>query len=745
MPLKRLFLSLFFGLTLALMTLVLFQSQLPVAEAATFNVTCGDVSALVQAINDANVDPAGDTIVLNPTGLSTCDYTLTNPDNYWFGPTGLPAITSTIIISGNGATIMRSTSATETFRIFSVVGDEIDNEINGSTGGTVVIPGGDLRLYDVMLTNGHAQGGTGGGGGAGMGGAIFNNGQLHLNRTTIYSNAAVGGAGGATPAGGGGMGGNGGSSVDELDNITGGGGGGGFGGDGGDGGGGFAEGGGGGGGGWMTDGADGGDQAGGDGGAGGFGGGEFGIGVDGTTAGAGGDGGVGNDGGGGGGGGIGAVLGCCVGGAGGFGGGGGGGGIFFEGGNGGFGGGGAALGGFGGFGGGGGSDVGVVGFGGDGGFGGGGGGYDGLGGFGAGNGATLGDAAGGGGAGFGGAIFNMTGTLLITNSTLSSNQAIGGASGGSDAQAGQGLGGAIFNLNGNIAILNATLVDNTAANGGGAMYNLADGFANFAGLAYANTIMANTANGVSDCISASIFTGTPVIAGSNNLVESHSGCEGAGAISVTSDPNTGVLGKNGGKTLVNSLMSGSPAIDAGNDLVCPATDQREVTRPQQTSCDIGAYEYNIRQTYLPAIYRNYAVAPDLVVANIDAKPDAITVTIQNVGDAAVADAFFIDLYVNPTTVPTGVNQEWFDVGTQGAVWGVTSVPIEAGGLITLTIDDAFYRAAPESNFVTPIAVGTTVYVQVDTSNSATTYGAVLEKHEVTGDAYNNISSTTVSN
>ena len=39
------------------------------------------------------------------------------------------------------------------------------------------------------------------------------------------------------------------------------------------------------------------------------------------------------------------------------------------------------------------------------------------------------------------------------------------------------------------------------------------------------------------------------------------------------------------------MQSNSPAIDAGNDLACPATDQRDVARPQGSDCDIGAYEF----------------------------------------------------------------------------------------------------------------------------------------------------------
>ena len=39
------------------------------------------------------------------------------------------------------------------------------------------------------------------------------------------------------------------------------------------------------------------------------------------------------------------------------------------------------------------------------------------------------------------------------------------------------------------------------------------------------------------------------------------------------------------------LPSGSPAVDAGDDAVCPATDLLGASRPQGAQCDIGAYEY----------------------------------------------------------------------------------------------------------------------------------------------------------
>jgi hypothetical protein len=58
---------------------------------------------------------------------------------------------------------------------------------------------------------------------------------------------------------------------------------------------------------------------------------------------------------------------------------------------------------------------------------------------------------------------------------------------------------------------------------------------------------------------------------------------------VSTNPLLAGLAGNGGPTETLALSPGSPAIDAG-DAGCPATDQREVTRPQGAACDIGAFE-----------------------------------------------------------------------------------------------------------------------------------------------------------
>ncbi len=155
----------------------------------------GDTNALIAAINTANSTPAVDTIVLGNCvyTLSQAIQTLNNTPEITstFGKTGLPAITRSLIISGHGATIQRALTAT--------------NDFDGSFRLMTIEPGGNLSLYDLTLKNGLAHGGDGSGAAAGMGGAIFNNqGQLALERVTLFDNVAQGGN--SSSGGGGGVG-----------------------------------------------------------------------------------------------------------------------------------------------------------------------------------------------------------------------------------------------------------------------------------------------------------------------------------------------------------------------------------------------------------------------------------------------------------------------------------------------------------------------------------------------------------
>jgi PKD repeat protein len=150
--------------------------------------------------------------------------------------------------------------------------------------------------------------------------------------------------------------------------------------------------------------------------------------------------------------------------------------------------------------------------------------------------------------------------------------------------------------------------------------------------------------------------------------------------------------------------------------------------------------------FLPIIVNNFVDAPDLIISKLIASSHAVTVVIQNIGPAPVANEFWVDFYVNPLPVPTGVNQIWSDGrSSQGVVWGVTASAFPAlvpGGKLTLTLSSPYYRS--DLSHLTGISIGTPVYAQVDSANTLTTYGGALETHEISGQPYNNISGPTVS-
>lgn len=80
---------------------------------------------------------------------------------------------------------------------------------------------------------------------------------------------------------------------------------------------------------------------------------------------------------------------------------------------------------------------------------------------------------------------------------------------------------------------------------------------------------------------ATVTVGTSVVAG---VCPTGATCSGI----LGTDPLLGALGNNGGPTPTMLPGAGSPGIDAG--VGCAATDQRGITRPQGSACDIGAVE-----------------------------------------------------------------------------------------------------------------------------------------------------------
>ena len=168
--------------------------------------------------------------------------------------------------------------------------------------------------------------------------------------------------------------------------------------------------------------------------------------------------------------------------------------------------------------------------------------------------------------------------------------------------------------------------------------------------------------------------------------------------------------------------------DTGNNTASAAVSVE--APPQQLSAT----------TYLPVLLKNNILAPDLIVSNLIATSNGITITIRNIGNAPATDSFWVDVYIDPDPAPSEVNQHWWELAAQGLVWGVTS-PIGINDTLTLTIDDAYYSAS-YSGFSGTLPVETQVYAQVDSVNLNTNYGGVLELDEIlTNRPYNNITGT----
>jgi len=163
----------------------------------------------------------------------------------------------------------------------------------------------------------------------------------------------------------------------------------------------------------------------------------------------------------------------------------------------------------------------------------------------------------------GGGIYNIGGVLIVANSTFSTNSA-------------SVNGGAIYNNASGTLVTNSTFSANSASSGGG-IYNTTGSTTLY------NTIVAGSPNGF-NCVQAG---GTLTANGFN--ADTDGSCDNAAQLT-SAQINLQLLGDNGGPTQTMALSAGSPAIDAGDDVNCPTADQRGVTRPQGSHCDIGAYE-----------------------------------------------------------------------------------------------------------------------------------------------------------
>jgi hypothetical protein len=196
----------------------------------------------------------------------------------------------------------------------------------------------------------------------------------------------------------------------------------------------------------------------------------------------------------------------------------------------------------------------------------------------------------------GGGMYNYSSSPTLVNVTFNANTAVYG--GGMDnwensnptltnvtfsANTVTNAGGGISNVTSSPTLTNVTFSGNSADSAGGGMSNT-----DSSNPQIRNTIFwGNTAVNAGAQIYNS--SSTPVV--SDSVVQD--GCPAGSTCTniITGDPLLGALGNYGGFTQTIPLLTGSSAIDKGYDVICTATDQRGIERPQGIYCDIGAYEY----------------------------------------------------------------------------------------------------------------------------------------------------------
>ncbi|MDB9534945.1 Calx-beta domain-containing protein, partial [Dolichospermum planctonicum CS-1226] len=207
--------------------------------------------------------------------------------------------------------------------------------------------------------------------------------------------------------------------------------------------------------------------------------------------------------------------------------------------------------------------------------------------------------------GTGGGILQRSGNLVITNSTISSNSAVGS-------------GGGIYITGGATTISNTTITNNIAdslaANygTGGGIYNNST-----TSVTLKNTIIAGNFDTPNNTGGGAGTTYNPDLTGSFqgnafNLIGNKTGTSGTigtGTDIVNPNPKLGPLQDNGNGIFTHALLSGSPAINAGNNALV-STDVFDLdaddnnteiipfdnrgsgfTRISSGTVDIGAFEF----------------------------------------------------------------------------------------------------------------------------------------------------------
>jgi len=280
-------------------------------------------------------------------------------------------------------------------------------------------------------------------------------------------------------------------------------------------------------------------------------------------------------------------------------------------------------------------------------------------------------------AAYGGGVYTGGDNIKLENVTISGNSA--SENGGGLYHKGS------FNVSDAVQLTHVTLAANTAPAGMGGNV-AADATAGVVRLS--NTLIAAAESGLS-------CAGTIVSLGYN--LDSSDSC-GLSAVGdqTNTDPVLDVLTNNGGDTRTYALLTGSPAIDAGNVSLCASRnglDQRYFYRGDGV-CDIGAYEAGSARAQsgtLAFSLANFSVneidgTASVTVSRTDGSEGDVSISLSNLGTGTANPG------TNADYVAFGGTQlQWYDGDATDKTFDITindDSVVDGDKTINLTLGSA---------------------------------------------------------
>jgi len=283
----------------------------------------------------------------------------------------------------------------------------------------------------------------------------------------------------------------------------------------------------------------------------------------------------------------------------------------------------------------------------------------------------------GGGGGL--ALSGVTGnTTNITNTTISGN---------STSDTGS-IGGGITTDSPSSYLINlaqVTITQNTTQEGGGGGIWYGGGIVNLR-----NSILAgNTAFGSTDADCKA-----DIVSQNYNIIEDTDGCNITGITTdnvINTNPLLDPLADNGGFTKTHALQSLSPALDAIPNLAngcgnAYLQDQRGAPRPQNGSCDIGAFEKIIPLTLTSSDIQDGWILESSETSNKGGTLNS-TATVLNVGDNAQDKQYKSIMSFNTSGLPNNalITKAQLKIKVQGFIGGNMFTPTKILGSLLMDI------------------------------------------------------------